>query len=241
MGASIHVWTIGLDETTETVGALLGLLTGAERARAARFRTTELRVRFVVAHGALRTILSAYIGVAPAAVRLDTTQGGRPFVPGAPFDFNLSHSDGLAVVAVTASGHVGVDVERLRRIDDEDAVVRRFFAAGEIRQYEALRTTERTSAFYSTWTRKEAFVKALGSGLQRDLKSFEVEVSPQAVCPRINLAEEDGRSTWSLRSFSPHAHYVAAVALDREIEALEFFDWSADALAAARASPFASR
>jgi 4'-phosphopantetheinyl transferase len=230
MGASIHIWTIALDERTETVGALLSLLTGAERARAARYRSTELRVRFVVAHGALRTILSGYAGVAPGAVRLETTQAGRPYVPGAPFDFNLSHSDGLAVVAVAASGQVGVDVERLRRVEDEDAVVRRFFAPGEIRQYEAVRTTERTSAFYSTWTRKEAFVKAVGTGLQRDLKSFEVEVSPQAVCPRISLDEDDGGPAWNLRSFSPHAHYVAAVALDREIEALEFFEWSADAV-----------
>ena len=241
MGASIHVWTIGLDEDPETVSSLLSLLSGDERGRAARFRTTELRVRFVVAHGALRTILSGYLGVAPGAVRFETTETGRPYVPGAPFDFNLSHSDALAVCAVTVAGHVGVDVERLRRVDDEEAVVRRFFAPGEVRQYETVRAPERTSAFYSTWTRKEAFVKALGTGLQRELSSFEVEVSPHAVCPRIRLDDDDGRSSWNLRSFSPRSHYVAAVALDREIEALEFFDWSADALATISSHPFASR
>ena len=239
MGASIHVWTIPLDEDADTVASLLNVLSGEERVRAARFRTTQLRVRFVVAHGALRTILSGYLGVAPAAVRFETTEMGRPYVPGASFDFNLSHSDALAVVAVSVAGHVGVDVERLRRVDDEDAVVRRFFAPGEVRQYEAVRPQERTSAFYSTWTRKEAFVKALGTGLQRELSSFEVDVSPQAVCPRIRLDDDDGRSSWNLRSFSPRSHYIAAVALDRDIEALEFFDWSSDALAARAANPFA--
>ena len=108
-----------------------------------------------------------------------------------------------------------------------------------MRQYEAVRSQERTAAFFSTWTRKEAFVKAVGTGLQRELSSFEVEVSPHAVCPRLTLEPEDQQATWSLRSFSPRPQYVAAVALDRDIEALEFFDWSADALATIASHPLA--
>ena len=235
MGASVHIWTIALDEEPGMVPALIEMLSGDERVRAARFRTTELRVRFVVAHGALRTILSGYLGIAPGAVRFDTTESGKPYVPGAGLTFNLSRSEGLALCAVTVAGNVGVDVERLRPVDDEDAIVHRYFAPGEMRQYEAVRRPERTAAFFSTWTRKEAFVKAVGSGLQLELSSFEVEVSPHAVCPRLTLAED--QATWSLRSFSPRAQYVAAVALDRDIEALEFFDWSSDALATIASKP----
>ena len=239
MGASIHVWTIALDEQPKLASSLVEMLSGDERVRAARFRTTELRVRFVVAHGALRTILSGYLGIAPGAVRFDTTACGKPYVPGAALTFNLSRSEGLALCAITVAGKVGVDVERLRPVDDEDAIVHRYFAPGEMRQYEAVRKPERTAAFFSTWTRKEAFVKAFGSSLQRELSSFEVEVSPHAVCPRLTLDPEDQQATWSLRSFSPRPQYVAAVALDRDIEALEFFDWSSDALATIASHPLA--
>jgi 4'-phosphopantetheinyl transferase len=241
MSATVHVWTIPVDESPETVPSLLELLSGEERVRAARLRTTELRVRFVVAHGALRSILSGYLGVKPAALTFDSTEAGKPFLPGAPVSFNLSHSDGLAICAVTMGGQVGVDIERLRRIDDADAIVKRYFAPGELRQYAAVRLPERTAAFFSTWTRKEAFVKAVGSGIQRGLSSFEVEVSPHAVCPRLALDAGEPQGTWSLRSFAPRPQYVAAVALDRDIEALEFFDWSADALATDAAHRFAIR
>ena len=241
MGASIHVWTIPLDEDAGTVASLLNVLSGEERVRAARFRTTQLRVRFVVAHGALRTILSGYLGIPPGSVRFEATESGKPFVPGASLAFNLSHSDALALCAVTVAGQVGVDVERLRRVDDEGSIVQRYFAPGEVRQYESVRTPERTAAFFSTWTRKEAFVKALGSGFHRELSSFEVEVSPHAVCPRLTLEDDDPQSSWNLRSFSPRPHYVAAVALDRDIEALEFFDWSPDALSAITSHPFATQ
>jgi 4'-phosphopantetheinyl transferase len=237
MGASIHIWTIALDEAPKMVPSLVEILSGDERVRAARFRTTELRVRFVVAHGALRTILSVYLGITPGAVRFDATEAGKPYVPGAGLTFNLSRSEGLALCAITVAGQVGVDIERLRPVDDEDDIVHRYFAPGEMRQYEAVRSPERTAAFFSTWTRKEAFVKALGTGLRRELSSFEVEVSPHAVCPRLTLEPADQHETWSLRSFSPRPQYIAAVALDRDIEALEFFDWSADALATISSNP----
>ena len=221
------------------VSSLLDMLSGDERVRAARFRTTELRKRFVVAHGALRTILSGYLGIPPGAVRFDTTESGKPYVPGAGLTFNLSRSEGLALCALTVAGQVGVDIECLRPVDDEDAIAHRYFAPGEMRQYEAVRSPERTAAFFSTWTRKEAFVKAVGTGLQRELSSFEVEVSPNAACPRLTLDPEDHQARWSLRSFSPRPQYIAAVALDRDIEALEFFDWSAGALATIASNPFA--
>ena len=135
MGASIHIWTIALDEEPAMVSSLLEMLSGDERVRAARFRTTELRKRFVVAHGALRTILSGYLGIPPAAVRFDTSGSGKPYVPGAGLTFNLSRSEGLALCAITVAGQVGVDIERLRPVDDEDAIVHRYFAPGEMRQY----------------------------------------------------------------------------------------------------------
>jgi 4'-phosphopantetheinyl transferase len=227
MAATVHVWTINLDTDPATVSSLLDLLTGEERVRAARFRTTELRLRFIAGRGALRSILACYLGVAPGQIRIDTTAAGKPFVIGSDLSFNLSHSDGLAVCGVTTGGQLGIDVERMRRVEDSDSIVKRYFAPGELKQYESMRPAARTAAFFSAWTRKEAFVKATGAGLQRELNSFEVDLSPQATCPRLLLPAAESDVTWSLRSFAPGPQYVAAVALDREIEALEFFQWSA--------------
>ncbi len=135
--------------------------------------------------------------------------------------FNLSHSDGLAVCAVAREGQLGVDVERVRRIVDADAIVTRFFAAGEARRYAALAPADRDAAFFSAWTRKEAFVKAIGDGLQCPLGSFEVDISPAAAwSPGLSCRTA---GPWQLRSFEPAAGYTGAVACDRPIRALERF------------------
>ena len=100
MSATVRVWTIDLDEDPAQASTLLPCLSGEERLRASRFRTTELRLRFIVAHGALRHILSVHTGVRPRQVELATTATGKPFVPGVPLAFNLSHSDGLAICKI---------------------------------------------------------------------------------------------------------------------------------------------
>jgi 4'-phosphopantetheinyl transferase len=225
MSATVLVWIINLDEEPGLVSTLLPFLSGEERVRASRFRTTALRLRFIVAHGALRHILSRYTGVPPGQVMLATAPTGKPFVPGAPLAFNLSHSDGLAICAVTSEGEIGADVERVRPIDDADSLVERFFAPDERRQYQALDPGDRLAAFYSIWTRKEAFVKATGAGLNRELQSFEVEVSPEATQPRLTCTLEPP-DRWALRAFAPRPGYLAAVALDRAIGALELVEWS---------------
>jgi len=219
---TVHLWTIDLDPP-DGVSAFVGLLSGAERVRAARFRTTELRLRFIVAHGALRAILAAYTGTAASAIRLETMAAGKPFVPDARVAFNLSHSDGLAVCAVTTDGHIGVDVERVRPVVDADSIVKRYFATREAREYAALSVADRTAAFFSTWTRKEAFVKAIGDGLQCPLDSFEVDIAPTAAEPRIAI--NANRGEWYLRSFEPAPGYMGAVAYDRPIRAFQRFDF----------------
>jgi 4'-phosphopantetheinyl transferase len=222
-GGAVHVWAIDLDAGPPAVSSLLRFLSGEERVRAARLRTSELRLRFVIAHGALRTILGHYTGIAPAAVPVQTTPAGKPFLPGNMVAFNLSHSDGIAVCAVAVDGQIGVDVERIRPVPDADAIVKRYFAPTEAREYAALANTDRTTAFFSTWTRKEAFVKAIGDGLLCPLDSFEVEVAAASLEPRI--ATNSCRGDWHLRSFEPAPGYTAAVAFDHPIAAFQLFEF----------------
>jgi 4'-phosphopantetheinyl transferase len=220
---AVHVWTIELDAEPAIVSSMLELLSGEERVRSARLRTTQQRLRFVMAHGAIRSILGQYLGRIPNAIEISTHASGKPYVQGSPLAFNVAYSEAVGVCAVVGCGQIGVDVERIRRVDDQDSIVKRYFAPGEVRQYEALPAVERATAFFSTWTRKEAVVKAGGSGLHQDLQSFEVEVAPHAIRPRLTTGSSEN---WTLRAFAPRPHYLAAVALDREIDTLEFFEWS---------------
>jgi len=224
-GGTVHLWTIDLD-TPNGASSFVRLLSGDERVRAARLRTTELRVRFIVAHGALRAILAAYTGTAASAIRLERMAAGKPFLPDARLSFNLSHSDGLAVCAVAMEGHIGVDVERVRPVADADSIVKRYFATGEAREYASLSAADRIAAFFSTWTRKEAFVKAIGDGLQCPLDSFEVDIAPTAAEPQI--ATDPNRGEWHLRSFEPAPGYTGAVACDRPIRAFQRFAFDED-------------
>jgi 4'-phosphopantetheinyl transferase len=229
-GLAVHVWRIPLDAAAPRVPELLDALSGEERVRASRLRTTELRVRFVVAHGAVRAILGRYLGVAPSTVRFEISQFGKPEVSGLPLSFNLSHSEGIALCAIAACGQLGVDVERIRPVTDGDSIVARYFAPAEAASYAALPACDRPAAFFSTWTRKEAFLKATGLGLQRSLDSFAVEIDPAVLTPRLTVSPPGpDAGTFRLRSFVPEAGYAAAVALDHEIEALDLYEWNMDA------------
>jgi 4'-phosphopantetheinyl transferase len=224
----VHVWTVGLDAEPARVCELLESLSGEERVRAGKLRTTELRLRFIVAHGATRSILASYLGVRPDQVVFDVTRFGKPAIAGTQLAFNLSHSDGLALCAVTESGHIGVDVERLRPVTDADGIAQRYFAPAEAQAYAQTPEADRLAVFFSTWTRKEAFLKATGLGLQRPLDSFEVDVTPAACDPRLTVTRDAvaGEPPFYLRSFTPRPQYTGAVALDRPIAMLEFFNWT---------------
>lgn len=225
-GGTVHVWTVDLDLPPDSVCELLNALSGEERVRAARYRTTETRLRFIAAHGALRRILARYVDMPADRLCFENAVSGKPCIKGSPLPFNLSHSDGLAVCAVAALGQVGVDVERIRPVTDADALVKRHFAPGEARHLASLPPPDRDPAFFSTWTRKEAFLKATAEGLQRPLDSFEVEVAPSVSEPRLVISHPaPGDTAFCLRSFRPRPDYIAAVALDHEIETLELFDW----------------
>lgn len=221
---TIDVWTIDLDAERDRVSAMLELLSGAERVRAARFHTSKERLRFVIAHGALRDILARYTGIPSAALRFETTRAGKPFVPGAPVSFNMAHTEGLSVCAAASSGEVGVDVERVRRVADSDAIARRYFGPAEIREHGAAAHAARALSFFSTWTRKEAIVKGTGDRLVQPLDALDIGTRPLPAVVRV--ASAAGDRDWHLHAFHPAAGYIGAVACDHPIERVVHFDFA---------------
>jgi 4'-phosphopantetheinyl transferase len=180
-GASeIHVWRIVLDRTPEELRTLGAVLCPDERLRASRFATEQLRHRWTAARGALRIILAAYLDTTPEALVIAADANGKPQLAGtgASHFFNMTHTDYLAFAAVSVQGAVGIDAEIERPDIDWYGIGRRFFAPAEIDEIVSLPPEMRLRGFYACWSRKEAYLKALGIGLSGALDKFQVTVRP---------------------------------------------------------------
>src|SRR5262245_39260742 len=172
----VHVWRVGLDWPAASVAELKGVLSSDERARADRFHFEIDHRRHVVGRGVLRLVLARCLGTAPHALRFDTGARGKPNLAAgfarARLQFNVSHSGELALVALTVGRAVGVDVEWIRHDLDVEAIAERYFSARENAALATLAADARRDAFYACWTRKEAYIKAVGDGLALPLDQF---------------------------------------------------------------------
>ena len=207
-GGEVHVWAVPLNGDPARYGALLS---AAENERLRRFRFADHRRRYQIGHGALRCILGGYLGCDPADVTFRQGPRGKPYLATEGPHFNLSHSGKLALIAV-ADTELGVDLEKVRHLESLTPIAQRHFSDREFGALDQLEGEARELAFYRCWTRKEAYIKALGEGLFLSLDSFEVSLSEE---PRF-VACHDGRedpSKWSMLDVSPGPEYVAAVAM----------------------------
>ena len=212
-GDEVDVWRVELDQPPGVVAELRARLGTDERTRAGRLVAARERARFVVAHAALRQVLSEYGGTPPAAIRFERARHGKPYVAGGP-RFNLSHSGGRALIAVSERRELGVDLERVCAKRDLLGLAGRYFAPGERAVLEALPHEERLRAFYRCWTRKETYMKATGAGLAMRLDSFEVAFAPGA--PPALLASARGRdepSRWRFAELTAGPGFEAAIAV----------------------------
>jgi len=207
-------------------------LSAGERARADRFRLPEHRERFVVAHGGLRDILSRYLDIPADQLTFVTNDYGKPALA-APdhtrLQFNLSHSGALILLAVTCDRPVGIDVEQIIPPDNFSRLVEQFFSTNENAAFRALPESKRAAAFFAGWTRKEAYVKALGMGVSLPLDQFDVTMDPDA--PPHLLADRrhpHHPETWTLLSFVPASGYIAALAVEIPHPTIAFYHWRPD-------------
>ncbi|MCC6631061.1 MAG: 4'-phosphopantetheinyl transferase superfamily protein [Gammaproteobacteria bacterium] len=200
---------------------LHALLSADEQARAARFLSPVHRDRYAVAHGRLREILAERLEVAPEDLQFGQAEHGKPHLAGSHarsgLQFNLSHSGDRGLVGWAESLHLGVDIELWRPLGDEAALVRRFFSPAENAAYVALPEPERTQGFFECWTRKEAYIKAVGRGLGLPLDSFDVSFGPGRKAALLRpSAEVQGDRGWSLAAPSLGQGVSAAVILEAD-------------------------
>jgi 4'-phosphopantetheinyl transferase len=158
----VALYTVDLDHARHDQPSLLQSLSPDERARAARFRFERDRRRFVAGRGALREILGEALGRPPSSIAFAYGPQGKPRLAADEIQFNVSHSEGLGLIAVAGDRRVGVDIERVRAKGSGMDVAKRFFSRAEVATLRALPRGLRTEAFFACWTRKEAYIKARG-------------------------------------------------------------------------------
>jgi len=205
-----------LDVGAGELRAAAALLSDAERERAARFAFQHDCRRYIVARARLRELLGARLAVQPQAVEFSYGPHGKPALAPRFADsalcFNVSHCEDVAVHALAVGREVGVDVEVVRALPDADAIAARFFSPRESEAYRALDPHHRPAGFFNCWTRKEAFVKALGDGLAYPLNRFDVSLAPGARARILRVGNTPGeRCGWALQSFAPGPGVVGAV------------------------------
>ena len=212
---AVHVWFVELAANAAADEACSRSLSADERERAARFRGARLTRAFVLSRGVLRALLGRYLAIEPDRVRFAYGARGKPRVafPPTPLEFNVAHSGRFAAYAFAAGCELGVDIEQLRPTRDQEAIVRRYFSAEECKEWMDLDAARRDEAFFRCWTRKEAYLKALGDGLALPLDSFRVSLRPEVPAALIHVAgDPTAASKWSLWSLAPEEGYAGALA-----------------------------
>lgn len=214
---TVDAWFASLDVDDEALDGMRRCLSGPERRRADRFVFARDRAAFIASHAALRQVLARYAGCGAADIEFGEGPQGKPFLrsPDAGLEFNLSHSGGYACIGVTRGAAIGVDIEAIRDVDDMPLLARQCFAPAEVDALEQLPPDVRLYGFFNAWTRKEAYIKAIGAGLSCPLESFEVTLTP-GDAPRLRVIDGSAEKAarWSLRAMTPMPGLVAAMAVE---------------------------
>lgn len=216
--SALEVVVTRLDMEPEAVSSFAALLSDAEQQRAKRFASDRDRSRFVVARAKLRELLGVNLGVQPESVELTCGVRGKPSLGGAFVDsdlrFNVSHSDDVVVYALSRGREIGIDVEAVRMMPDADDIAVRFFSRREVEAYLALDPGDKPMGFFNCWTRKEAFIKAIGDGFYYPLDGFDVSLVPGEPARIHRVGNTPGDLCgWQLCSFTAFPGYVGAVCL----------------------------
>lgn len=228
----VDVWRVRVGLDDEVRSLLEATLSEDERERAGRFHFPVDRERFIASHGCLRDVLGRYLQCQPQELAFSKGEHGKPcLVPEQGIEFNLAHSGDFALIAVGRGRRVGVDVERVRAGISSNVIARQYFSKAEVADLESLPLEQRETAFFTCWTRKEAYIKAQGRGLSLPLESFDVSLLPgQPAVLRATRPDPQEAQRWTLLSLEADPGYGAALAVEAapEQDELEYrlWDWS---------------
>lgn len=228
----VHIWRVCLDVTDSTIEYLLPTLCVAERQRAERFHFQKDRKQFVVTRSVLRIILGRYLEREPSALGFCYNQYGKPELASTcdrsqTIRFNLSHSQGLALIAIAHNLDIGIDLEYIRPDVAWEQIAQSYFSPKERDMLHQLPAALKALAFFTVWTRKEAYIKATGKGLSLPLNRFDVSTVPGEPAKLLNV-QWDAREAerWSLVELTVGSGYAATLAAGAGNWQIKLWQWS---------------
>jgi 4'-phosphopantetheinyl transferase len=214
----VHVWRAELNSVS------LEVLSADEREKAAQFHFDKNRNQYVAARAILRQLIGRYENLSPAGVQFVYNSFGKPGLEQSSLRFNASHSGALGLFAFARNNNIGVDIERIRADLASREIASQFFSEEEITALRALPAEAQMAAFFACWTRKEAFIKAHGSGLSLPLHKFVVSVDGLARLVRTDF-DPAAMEQWSLHDLRPGEDFAAALAVEGKPERIDCWQW----------------
>ena len=214
--SDVHIATFSLAQPPAVLAACELVLSPDELERARKFHFEVHRARFIAGRGLLRLILGQYLQADPAGLSFTYGSAGKPAFQGSDhglLHFNLAHTESLASLGITRLGPLGVDLERVRQLDNFEELVGCFFSVREAAAFARLSPSQQAGAFFNLWTRKEAWLKATGEGIAHRLDKVEVTFLPGEPARLLALPEPSPVSGWTLREFQPSEGFVGALAM----------------------------
>lgn len=232
---AVHVWRVPLIDSPERALQFRNYLSQDECTKADQYRTPQPQYQFVVTRGILRTLLSRYLGISQAQLHFGTKTHGKPILltPSSRLlQFNVSHTRGMALIALTLQQAVGIDVEWIdRKIQDGD-IAKRYFSPRESAELASLVPVERTGRFFSYWTCKEAYLKMRGTGITGGLAQCEISLEPGQPKARLSLLDQqESKEDFSLYQIRAGAEHVGAVAMAISSPHISYWNWQDEYLA----------
>jgi 4'-phosphopantetheinyl transferase len=209
---TVHVWRFWLRQPDAQVYDHLQLLSPPERRKTVSYYSLRNRKRFIIARGILRRILGSYLNRAPSQLQFTYHPWGKPSLQRSatdeiPLQFNLTHAQDIALCAVTATRRVGIDVEWVHDRPHLQTAIPLFFSTQEVNQITMAPTNQRLNAFYERWTRKEAYLKAIGAGInETQFLSDSYFTEP--------LHAQNDTPQWTTIAIAPAPNYVATLVIE---------------------------
>ena len=229
----IHVWRVSLARTETCLQNLQQTLSTDEQTKAEHFHFPKGRSQFIVSRGALRAILSRYLHINPSHLRFEYNPYGKPSLiasqNGDTLRFNLSHSRGITLIAITKNRDIGIDIEGINPKFPCLEIAEKFFTPLESYVLRSLSEHLQPTAFFTCWTRKEAYIKAVGKGLSIPLDQFDVTLAPGEPAALLNIEQNpEEASRWSLIELIPSSDMVGAVAVAGHCWKLHCWQWTGE-------------
>lgn len=227
----VHIWRAVLDLSERSIHQLKRSLSIDEMIKAERFNFEHHKNQYIIARGILRLILACYLSIEPVSIRFCYEKDGKPRLQNASgrtdIQFNLSHSDGLALYVFTRGNKAGIDLERIHDFPEMEQIVEQFFSAKERALFCALPASEKKKTFFNWWTRKEALMKATGIGLSYTSQQIDFLPTDKKSIESLEILRNVGDHTkWSIWDVRPAEEFAGAVVIEKGNWNVQYWQWS---------------